>query len=363
MKTERNYGLDLFRMFSMFCVIILHLLGHGGALTTTTSRINHATVWLWEALATPAVNCFVLLSGYVGYRKSKIYPKISNLITIVLSTLFYSLVAVFVYKFAFSKAVGLKQLVFSALPVMTKQYWFVTAYVGMFLFSPIIHLFVDKADRKALTVATVITLALATYSLLENPFGLSNGYSTIWFILLYMVGAMVRKEELLDRISIPKAFLLIAAGLGITLGAKLVCALLGSPFSSLENLLISYCSPTTLLMALGWMVVFSKIQTAPTANKIISFLTPSVFSVYLIHDNPYIRELFITDRFGFINGFNPVVTTGILFATAFAIFVGCLLIDQIRALLFRILRIPQITQFLERKIKAIFRLLFRRIPV
>ena len=37
--TERNYGIDLFRMLAMFMVAILHVLGQGGILGNTPPRI------------------------------------------------------------------------------------------------------------------------------------------------------------------------------------------------------------------------------------------------------------------------------------------------------------------------------------
>jgi|GEM_PF-7086306 len=37
--TERNYGIDLFRMVSMLMVAILHILGHGGGTERSKSCI------------------------------------------------------------------------------------------------------------------------------------------------------------------------------------------------------------------------------------------------------------------------------------------------------------------------------------
>lgn len=354
MKRERNYGLDLFRMFSMFCVIILHLLGHGGALSATSSNANFTTLCLWEVAAFPAVNCFVLISGFVGFRPDKICPKISNIITIIISTFFYSTLSFFVYRFVFHQEAGMKQFLFSILPVMTKQYWFVSAYVGMFFLTPIINFFVSKAERKMLVASAAVVLCFSVFSLIKDPFDLNYGYSTAWFVLLYLLGAIIKKEDVLDKLSVLTGLVCIAIGFFATFGVKLLCSFLGSPFSAYENIFVSYCSPTILVMAIGWMVMFSKIQTTPTLNRIISAVTPSVFSVYLIHDNRFIRTLFITDHFRFINAFNPVITSSILLASALSIFLICLLIDMLRVVVFKILHIPQIILLGEEKINKFF---------
>ena len=345
----------------MFCVIILHLLGHGGALKATSTNANFATLWFWEIAAYPAVNCFVLLSGFVGYRSARIYPKISNILSVILSTLFYSLAAFFIYRFVFAQETTLAQFAFSALPILTTQYWFVSAYVGMFLLSPIINFFVYKAERKLLVLASVITLTLTILSMLKDPFAFANGYSTMWFVLLYMLGAIIKKEDVLNKLSVMNGLVCIAIGFSITLGTKLACAFLGSPFSALQNRFISYCSPTVLLMAIGWLTVFSKVKTTPITNKAISFITPSVFSVYLIHDNPFIRELFIANKFTFINAYNPIIASGIILSAALSVFFMCLLIDEIRVVLFKFLRVSQITTALEKKIKAVYAILVKRI--
>jgi surface polysaccharide O-acyltransferase-like enzyme len=81
-KVSRNFGIDLLRFLSMLSVVFLHVLGHGGILKSDLSPANFSMVWFIEILAYPAVNCFVLISGYIGYKEEKIFPKIKNLLTL-----------------------------------------------------------------------------------------------------------------------------------------------------------------------------------------------------------------------------------------------------------------------------------------
>ena len=73
-KIERNYGIDLLRIISMLAIVLLHVLGHGGVLDTIGNRFgtDYAVAWILEFIAYPAVNVFVLISGFVGYRNEKI---------------------------------------------------------------------------------------------------------------------------------------------------------------------------------------------------------------------------------------------------------------------------------------------------
>ena len=44
---ERNYGIDLLRLVSMFMVVILHVLGAGGILEATGGMVFHnRAAWL-----------------------------------------------------------------------------------------------------------------------------------------------------------------------------------------------------------------------------------------------------------------------------------------------------------------------------
>ena len=62
------------------------LANYFGILKSDLSFTNFSLVWFLEILAYPAVNCFVLISGYVGYREHQVYPKLQNF----LSPLFHS---------------------------------------------------------------------------------------------------------------------------------------------------------------------------------------------------------------------------------------------------------------------------------
>ena len=78
LNKERNYGIDVLRMVSMFMVVVLHVLGRGGVLQATKDlSLNYWVSWSLEIAALCAVNCYAIISGYVGYGRK---TKYSNLI-------------------------------------------------------------------------------------------------------------------------------------------------------------------------------------------------------------------------------------------------------------------------------------------
>lgn len=66
--SERNHGIELLRIFAMLLAAVLHILKKGGVITASEGNLAaYSTVWLLEAAAYCAVNCYALISGYVGY--------------------------------------------------------------------------------------------------------------------------------------------------------------------------------------------------------------------------------------------------------------------------------------------------------
>ena len=66
MKQERDFGLDLLRIICMLMVVCLHAFNHGGLVegTLVPSTANFYLGNAMFALCLPAVNCFVMISGY-----------------------------------------------------------------------------------------------------------------------------------------------------------------------------------------------------------------------------------------------------------------------------------------------------------
>lgn len=74
---ERNYGIDFLRIISMFMIVILHILGNGGILASVQiGSSNYHLAWILEIASYCAVNCYALISGYVGIYSVHKYSNI-----------------------------------------------------------------------------------------------------------------------------------------------------------------------------------------------------------------------------------------------------------------------------------------------
>ena len=75
-KHEINYGIEWLRILSMYMVAVLHTLGQGGILGSfKQGDLSFSIAWFLETAAFGAVDCFALISGYVGYHSHFRYKK------------------------------------------------------------------------------------------------------------------------------------------------------------------------------------------------------------------------------------------------------------------------------------------------
>lgn len=85
----------------------------------------------------------------------------------------------------------------------------------------------------------------------------------------------------------------------------------------------------------------------------ISWFSPSVFAVYLIHDNVQTRNLLILDHFKILSGHNAFAMIFITCMIVYVIFAGSILIDKIREMIFRLLRVDTLSEKAEKTVKSI----------
>lgn len=108
-QTNRNYGVDLLRIVSMIMIVVLHTLGHGKLLESVdVSSGKYWILWLMETMAYCAVNCYGLISGYVGYGKKF---KLRNIIQLWIEVIFYSVSISIAFKLFYGW--GIRRVFFS----------------------------------------------------------------------------------------------------------------------------------------------------------------------------------------------------------------------------------------------------------
>lgn len=350
---KRNYGIDLLRMVLMLMVVAIHVLTHGGVIKATEQlSANYSMSILMESFVFCAVNCYALISGYV-YIDSRY--RFSGLVQIWLQALLYSLgIAVFVWILK-PEYFSFEGLLIHSFPVSNAPYWYLSAYVGLFVLIPFlnagIHSLSNEQAKKYQALLFFVFSIIPTIAR-KDTFFVNVGYSTIWLSYLYGIGACIKKFGWGDSLKPCKAIWIYVCCVVISWGMKVGCEsvtnyLLGTPKTGF--ILIAYTSPTIIIAAIALLIAFKNMRIPTRFNGFISAFTPAAFGVYLIHEHEYFRNQFILNKFAFLAKLStPVMIIGVLSA-ALVIFAVCLLIDWIRYKIFVRLRVKERLERIEEK--------------
>lgn len=357
--SERNHGIELLRIFAMLLAAVLHILKKGGVITASEGNLAaYSTVWLLEAAAYCAVNCYALISGYVGYSDRPKPLRLARCIELWLQVVFYSVIITTVYCIAGVGFVGVSDFADAFLPVTSKQYWYFTAYIGMFFFIPLLNALVRRLNRRALV--SLCIMLIAVFSLYDtfasfwkkDPLALVGGHSPLWLGVLYISGAAMKKLRVPESMSSKKALLIYASAAVFTAlfkitGDRLLRFVPGSLF-------VRDTSPTVLLCAAALLVAFARFKPCRKLTEFAVLFAPAAFGVYLLHVSPLVFEHVIGNRFAFIGRLPfPLLPFAVLASAGVILAVG-LAADKVRILLFKALGVPKLCRKAEKSIRRLW---------
>ncbi len=355
-KRERNYGIDLLRVVSMFYILLLHSLGRGGLLKNTVEgSTQYNIVYFIEICAYCAVNIFALISGYVSYSDEKKKIKVSNCINLWLEVVFYCLVITFIFDILKPQEIPPVAYLISIFPITNGLYWYFIAYTGLFVIMPILNEGIRHCEKRTLKIIFFVMIfsfsVLGTIS--KGLFNLNEGNSYIWIVLLYVLGSIMKKCEILKNV---KTYKLII-GIILVYAVTYLYWLYGVKFSMMNNLsvtryqLISYISPTILISAIFQVVLFSRLKFNNIGKKIIKFMVSSAFAVYLINTNFLVWRFVMNDLFVGIAHSSVIKILVYVFGFSILFVIGSILIDKIRIFLFKICRVNDVLKKLDNKLE------------
>ena len=357
----RNPGVDLGRILAMLGIIIHHVLLHGGGLMKyrqykDLEKLNTAVFW--------HVSTYIFISGYVGYKSTKY----SNLLYLWLCTLFYS-IGIIKYLTLYKPNIYKKEIeLMDFFPVFTYQYWYFTAYFGMYLFLPVINKGIEHINKSQLKVMIIMLISVYVifkdYMFPKNDVLLMNGgYSVIWFLIFYSTGAYFGKIKK-DRGLLKKIIYNIIYILIFYYSTTLCFNLPNYPVNNnnpnfkdkfiifLRYLFITRISALPMILqSISLMLFITNVSYNEILAKIITFIGPLTFGVYLIHDNLKNRAKIMRDILNEYPSnlpFYKVIEA--LFTVSLKIFVKCIIIDYLRNILFRICQIRRICILIEKLI-------------
>ena len=356
-KEERNMGVELFRVVSMILVVMLHVLGHGGVYgRTALLSDNYKVAWFMEAFAYCSVNCYALISGYANVKSSFKFRRFFQLwlevafLNVGLTTVMHFLVP--------TAEVTTEYWIRAFFPLTARAFWYFCAYAFMFPLIPILNkglLSLEKWQHALIAVLLQIP-TLFRLIMQKDNYVLGSGYSCLWLICLYVIGAYFRiyglpkwaKWWLMLPVAFGSTYVAWAFKMGIE--QRVVDKVLTKQSAWYENrgILISYISPFMTITAVALLLCFMQIKIKGKIPKlIISNLGKATFGVFILHVGAafwYWDEFWSKFRpYAKMETWNMVLH---VLLAVLAIYLVASLISLARIYLFKLLRVNKLIDYI-----------------
>lgn len=329
---QRSVNIELLRIVSMFMVVMLHCLGQGGVIAHSHGSAYNLT-WLAETFCFGAVNLFALISGYVGVTARHRWGKV---LLFWVETFFYYVLCTLAVVCLTDYSLRTVDVLLLFFPISNKAYWYMTAYFALLCFRPFVNRLIEHLSKTEFrTLLRIGFLLFASVGcLIKDAFATVSGYSFVWLLYLYFVGAYFRTYPetrskwlnlllyvVLSLIAYFMKFYIIPNTGGF----------MGTGWG------VSYTSPFIFLASLELFLFFTKLRCPDL--RIVREAASVTLPVYLIHVSPAVFSQVMKNclvrycRGDWRNLF-------VALAAAFVIYVACSLLGYAQKKLFSLLRIP-----------------------
>lgn len=311
----RMVNLEVLRCIAMMMVVALHYLGKGGLLPGLAGESMSAAgiaAWILEAFCIVAVNIYMMISGYFLCSSSF---KLSRLLQLWLQVWTYSvgvgLLAAWTGMLPASE-VDTHYFLTLLFPVSMDHYWFITAYVFLYLLLPFLGAGVRRLSKQQLQLALVLLLAAFSVVKTVVPARMetdAKGYDCLWYVCVFMAAAYIRRFGAGFLTSRARAWgLYVAACLGIaaeTFLFRWIYLRTGS-LGLILNISYEYNHFLAFLAAAGLFGAFLQVKTTGKPARLLAKAAPYTLGVYLLHENMGLRygwqNWFGADRISSVGG-------------------------------------------------------------
>jgi len=314
---KRDSNFELLRIVAMFFIVFYHIIHFFIVPYHPEVPFYHAI----EPSFHVGVILFVLISGYFQIR-----PTVKGIIKLL------SLVAVYYIPlqiYSSIKVHDINLVITSFQFIKYTPYWFIRTYICLYLISPIINRYLEGLSNKRLWyllgVLGFFSLYVGNCNIIQNADqSLIDGKNLLNFIFIYLLGYTLKINQIkIERIG------LITLIIGyILLNISIVGVFSIKPTSSwIWKMCYSYNGIILIINSIILFCIFSKFHFN---NKVINYISSSMFAVYLIHHQPL-----ILNKIGELSNYldktalNKISLLGSLLLLTLIILIISVLIDKI----------------------------------
>lgn len=327
--TKRLSNIELLRIVCMFMVLCLHAdfmaLGFPSHSDVDINPISTEISIFIELLCIVAVDVFVMISGWFGIK-----PSIKGFCNFMWQVIFIiGLLTIFEYSFL---EIPLNRVtIMQCFGLYNGGRWFVNAYIGLYVLSPILNAFINHSSSKQIVTSLVGLYVFQTiFGLTDSSPSIRGGYSTFSFIGLYIFSSYLHKIQ--NSLSIKRIYALIIIPLSINF--ILYNILLAVQADFWANKLILYINPLVIIQAAGVILLFSRIRISNRISMYINYIASSCFAAYLLHaGKQQTFELYYGIAKDIYSYYDGIKYFGAIMLYMIAVYILAIILDQPRKLI------------------------------
>lgn len=340
----RQSNIELLRIISIFFILIVHadflVIGTPTFEELQISPTATITRIFFEMISIICVDVFVIISGWFG-----IHASLKGLCKLLFQV-------VFILTLIYVCTLVTKQSTFSiwgilGIFMLDEYFWFVKAYIILFILSPTINVFANNASKETIAIILIAFYCFQTiYAWLTDAATFINhGYCATSLSALYLLGRYLKrcyddgekvgqKGSLIitDKIMIPNTFcrykylnfyfLIVAINTGLFIVSYYVW---GGGF--FRPRLVYYTSPLVILQSIFFFLFFLNCNLSQ--NKFVNWVAASSFAVFIVHVSQGLKfyRILVAGIYDTWSGFTCIA---LLFVAMVAVFLLSILIDQLR---------------------------------
>lgn len=225
------------------------------------------------------------------------------------------------------------------LPITTKKFWFVNAYLAMYLLSPFMNKLIHSLTKRQFEYLLVVLIAIFPLRMTFLPHTWSQdgtgGMSVLLFIVLYCIAAWLRLYYEPDKMR-PTSYLAgyICTALFLVISKWVFMHFMSPDYASK---LYGYSSVFTIFTSVCLFLFFLRVKQVDgkIGNAIIR-IAPHSFAVYIIHFclNSVIWTYVLHIERAVSN---PWIGIFAVLGSCILVFSFCVIIDMIRTVLAKII--------------------------
>jgi surface polysaccharide O-acyltransferase-like enzyme len=266
---------DLVRVIGAFLVVMAHVSYHGSGVTLISS--------FYYVITRVAVPLFFMGSGYLLLGREESYGVFfkKRALKVVVPFIIWSLIYLLWNREGFEAGFSFKLVVSYVLKIIhgprENHLWFFYDLIGLYLFTPILRVFVARASLRDLYYFCGLWFVVVpVFSFLEEFSPLQIGLE-VYFIAGYsgyfMLGHLLGKFQYSRRQLYWFAFMFVILSIVTT----------ALEYFIKSEYFVGYLSMNIVLMAVFAFIILREVQVSDRLNNLLVPLGRASFGIYLVH--------------------------------------------------------------------------------